>query len=98
MRIRVPNPTRHLNDAHIDPQMVVHPPKSSLGVQPPGTLVAQNQYPNLRFLPIDWPEAKIELIPIYWPNLKVEAIPAGPHAIPAPLTRTSQSNNVDPHN
>ena len=61
--------------ARLDRKIIVHPPQSSLGDQPPGTLVAQNLYPNLRMLPIDWPNAKIEEIPTAWPMLKLEAIP-----------------------
>lgn len=62
-------------DAEIDPKMIVHPPQSSLGEQPPGTLVAQNLYPGLRLLPIEESKAKAEPIPITWPNLKVQQIP-----------------------
>jgi hypothetical protein len=66
----------HLIDrAQIDPQMIIHPPKSSLGVQPPGTLVAQNEYPGLQFLPIESSSMKLEKIPITWPNLKLQSIP-----------------------
>ena len=64
-----------LSSAAIDPKIIVHPPQSSLGVQPPGTLVAQNLYPNLQLLPIDWPKAKIEQIPTQWPNYKLARIP-----------------------
>jgi hypothetical protein len=63
------------SSAAIDPKIIVHPPQSSLGVQPPGTLVAQNLYPNLQLLPIDWPKAKIEQIPTQWPNYKLARIP-----------------------
>jgi hypothetical protein len=45
--------TTRPKDARIDPGIVVHPPASSIGVQPPGTAVAQNEYPHLRILPIE---------------------------------------------
>ena len=63
------------SSAAIDPKIIVHPPQSSLGVQPPGTLMAQNLYPNLQLLPIDWPKAKLEQIPTQWPNYKLARIP-----------------------
>ncbi len=62
-------------DAEIDPKMIVHPPQSSLGDQPPGKLVAQNLYPGLHLLPIEEAKAKAQPIPITWPDLKVEQIP-----------------------
>jgi len=66
----------HLIDrAQIDPQMIVHPPKSSLGVQPQGTLVAQNEFPGLQFLPIGSSSRKFEKIPSPWPHLKIQQIP-----------------------
>jgi hypothetical protein len=37
----------------IDPKIIVHPPQSSVGVSPPGTPVAQNEYPHLQMLPIE---------------------------------------------
>ncbi len=61
--------------AQIDPKMIVHPPKSGIGEQAPGTLVAQNLYPGLQLLPIDGARAKVEPIPITWPKMKVENIP-----------------------
>jgi len=63
------------NSGSLDRKMIIRPPQSSLGEQPPGTQVAQNFYPNLRILPIDWPKAKLEEIPVEWPNLKLESIP-----------------------
>ncbi|MGO9338515.1 MAG: hypothetical protein ACLPY1_13525 [Terracidiphilus sp.] len=63
------------NRAKIDPNIVVHPPKSSIGEQAPGTLVAQNLYPGLQLLPIDGPKAKVQPIPITWPKMKMENIP-----------------------
>jgi hypothetical protein len=62
-------------DAEIDPKMIVHPPQSSLGDQPPGTLGPQNLYPGLRMLPIEESKLKAEPMPITWPNLKVQQIP-----------------------
>jgi hypothetical protein len=61
--------------AQIDPQMIVHPPQSRIGEQPPGTPVAQNLYPGLRFLPIGESKLKAQPIPTRWPDLKVEGIP-----------------------
>jgi hypothetical protein len=75
-----------LGDAQIDPQMIVHPTARDLGVQPAGTLVAQNLYPGLQYLPIEaegcgpkggplsttWRELKVEPISIAWPKFKME--------------------------
>jgi hypothetical protein len=44
---------RRLGDAEIDPEIIVHPPQSSIGVIPPGTPMAQNEYPHLQMLPIE---------------------------------------------
>jgi hypothetical protein len=63
------------NDAQIDPRIIVHPPQSKLGVQPPGTNIATNQFPNLRFLPIASPGSALQAIPTQWPSLNVEKIP-----------------------
>jgi hypothetical protein len=74
------------NDARIDPRMIVHPPPSSLGVQPPGTLVAKNLYPKLRFQPVQWPHLKLQQIPTQWPRFEI--VPAGsgaPAAARAPV-------------
>jgi hypothetical protein len=60
-------------DAKVDPKMIVHPPQASLGLQP-GIPVEQNQYSNLRMLPIDSPGSGLQAIPAQWLNLKVEAI------------------------
>jgi hypothetical protein len=81
-------PRARMRDAQIDPQMILHPTARDLGTQPPGTLVAQNLYPGLKFQPIDaqvctprggllsttWPKLKIEEIPIFWPDLKTEPV------------------------
>ena len=80
-------PTRRallpLGDAKIDPDILRRPPKSILDAQSQGTLMAQNRFPGLRFLPIEspqgtsgpisttWPKLKMERIPIEWPGAKV---------------------------
>jgi hypothetical protein len=69
-----PKPLVPLGDAQIDPKIIVHPPQSLIGVQPPGTQIAQNQFPGLKLLPIQWPNLKIEPIPTIWPNLKLEPL------------------------
>jgi len=75
--------------AQIDPGMVVHPPPASIGVQPPGTLVAQNLYPGLKLMPIEQPKpkgipipttfanARMVEIPTTWPGYKAIAIGSG---------------------
>jgi hypothetical protein len=70
-----PREWRRRDNAQIDPGMIVRPPKSSIGVQPPGTPIAQNLYPGLRLLPIEEFSAKLEPIPTEWPNLKLQDIP-----------------------
>jgi hypothetical protein len=62
-------------NAQSDPKMIVHPPTSSIGNQPPGTAVAQNLYPGLQLLPIEKANAKGGPIPTTWPNLAVKQIP-----------------------
>lgn len=54
---------RGWDDAQMDPKIIVHPPQSSIGVQPPGTPVAQNEYPNLKKLPIASAGLKPQAIP-----------------------------------
>jgi hypothetical protein len=54
---------RQRDDAQIDPGMIIRPPKSSIGVQLPGTPIAQNLYPGLRLLPIEEAGAKHAPIP-----------------------------------
>jgi hypothetical protein len=73
--VPAPEKAHPLNNAQIDQKMIVHPPQSSLGVQPPGTIVAQNEYPNLRVLPIDSARSPLEAIPTNWPAFQVEKIP-----------------------
>ncbi len=63
------------NDAEIDPKIIVRPPQSKLGVQPQGTNIATNQFPNLRFLPIASPGSASHAIPAQWPGFGLEAIP-----------------------
>lgn len=89
-------PASRLGDAKIDPGIVVHPRKSNLGVQPQGTMVAQNEYPGLQFLPIDVATAELEPIPIAWANLKLQSIPiewpkakALPVLSPTPASRSN---------
>jgi hypothetical protein len=60
-------------DARIDPKIIVHPPASSIGVQPPGTAVAQNEYPDLRMLPIESAGSHLEAIPTQWPMAEIVA-------------------------
>ena len=53
--LKLPKPETNgpLVGAEIDPRIVVHPPQSSIGVNPPGTPMAQNEYPHLQMLPIE---------------------------------------------
>ncbi len=62
---------QHWNDARIDPRIIVHPPPSSVGTLPPGTLVAKNLYPDLRFQPVQWPNLKFQRIPTQWPRFEI---------------------------
>lgn len=59
----------------LDPEMVIHPPASSIGDQPPGIAVSQNHYPDLKLLPIEQVKEKAEPVPTAWPNLKMQPIP-----------------------
>lgn len=70
-----PATLRPLGDAQIDPKIIIRPAQSRLEDQPAGTMIAQNQFPGLRFLPIGGDGSKLEPIPIRWPNLKTEPIP-----------------------
>lgn len=45
-------PRPNLNDPHIDPKIIVHPPWPDKGDAPKGQDVSHNLYPHLRFLPI----------------------------------------------
>jgi len=94
LKMNVPSglgPLRKFSEL-IDPQMVVHPPQGSVGVQPPGTQVAQNLYPGLHLMPIEQLKLKGEPIPITFPNAKVEKIPTTwpGYKITAIQTGTSQ--------
>jgi hypothetical protein len=73
--------TRRWQDAQIDPGMIIHPPPASIGAQPPGALVARNLYPRLQFLPIEWPNLKIEKIPVQWPDAKLGPARGRPPAL-----------------
>ncbi len=75
---------QHRNHAQIDPGMIVHPPPSRVGVQPPGTLVARNLYPNLALQPIQWPRLKVQAIPTLWPRLKIGPCDSG---VPVPTPK-----------
>jgi hypothetical protein len=66
---------RRRDDAQIDPGMIFHPSKSSIGAEPPGTLIAQNLYPGLRLLPIEDSRAALQASPAQWPNLKMQQVP-----------------------
>jgi hypothetical protein len=79
-------------DAQTDPKIIVHPPPSSIGNQPPGTAVAQNLYPGLQLLPIEkakggpipngWPDLKVQQIPIVWPKFGMKPAENGTAAKP----------------
>jgi len=73
----VPNPadTSRSKDAQIDPEIIVHPPPSSIGAQAPGAAVAQKEYPHLRMLPIDSANHAREEISTAWPCYRLDAIP-----------------------
>ena len=53
LKLPKPETDRPLVGAEIDPRIVVHPPQSSIGVNPPGTPMAQNEYPHLQMRPIE---------------------------------------------
>ncbi|MGP8261168.1 MAG: hypothetical protein ACLQM6_14580 [Acidobacteriaceae bacterium] len=84
------------NDAQIDPKIIVRPTQSKLGVQPTGTIIAKNEFPNLRFLPIassgsssyaipaQWPGSKLEAIPTTWPKFKLSLVQGAKQAAPPP--------------
>jgi hypothetical protein len=70
----VPNApdTTRLSNAEI----IVHPPPSSIGVQPPGTAVTQkDEYPDLRIRPMELNNSALEAIPTTWPRYRLETIP-----------------------
>jgi hypothetical protein len=75
-----------LKDEQIDPEIIVHPPPSSIGAQAPGTVVSQNEFPHLRVLPINSADRALEEIPTTWPRARLETIPAQwpmPKIVPA---------------
>jgi len=65
--------TTGLKDAQIDPKFVVHPPASSIRVQPPGSAAAQNEYPHLRMLPIESAGSHVEATATQWPMAEIVA-------------------------
>jgi hypothetical protein len=79
-------------DSQLDSKMVVHPPKESLGEQQPGTLIAENVYPDLEVLPITAATGIALPIATSWPNLKVENIPtASPKCAVLPVQKLALS-------
>jgi hypothetical protein len=84
----IPPILTHERQPQLDPGIIVHPPPSSLGAQPKGTLLAQNLYPGLVLLPIDMSKLKGQPIPIAWQDLKVQRIPAAPAKIAAALVQS----------
>lgn len=67
--------TKRLSKAEIDPEIIVRPSPSRIGIQPPGTAVRQNEYPNLRMQPINSTNSAMEAIPTMWPRYRLESIP-----------------------
>jgi hypothetical protein len=66
---------KRLSRTEIDPEIIVRPSPSSIGVQPPGTAVRQNEYPNLRMQPINSTNSAMQTIPTMWPRYRLESIP-----------------------
>jgi len=62
-------------DAQIDPGILLRPAPNRIGALAPGHEIASNQFPGLRFQPIDTAKPSLEKIPTQWPLLKVEQIP-----------------------
>jgi hypothetical protein len=91
-----PKPLVPLGDAKIDPQIIFHPSQSGIGAQQPGTAIAQNQYPGLKYLPIQWPQAKVEPIPTAWPNLQMSPITTGSPQSPDRATLRSPNTPAKP--
>ena len=82
--IEPPPPTRRvpLGDAQIDPKIILHPSQLRIGVQPPGTQIAQNLYPGLTFQQIDGQQSaeqprpsKLNQLSTTWPNMRIKPIP-----------------------
>jgi hypothetical protein len=85
------------SDAQIDPKIIVHPPQSKLGVLPPGTNIATNQFPNLRLLPIASPGAALQAIPTQWPGIKLEEVPTNwPRFELSPINGAKQVKTLPP--
>jgi hypothetical protein len=70
-----PVDTTRLSNTEIDRKIILHPPPSSIGVEPPGTAMTQNRYPGLRMRPIDSTNSALEAIPPIWPRYRLETIP-----------------------
>ena len=79
-------------DARIDPDIIVHPPASSMGVQPPGTALAQNEFPRLRILPIDSAASQVAAIP---PQRSPNQLEKNPTQLPK-AEIAGAHNNFDP--
>jgi hypothetical protein len=73
--LQAPLSEQQRNATQIDPKIIVHPPQSSLGEQPPAAQIAQNLYPGLTLMPISEWKGNGHQVPITWPNLKVQNIP-----------------------
>jgi hypothetical protein len=94
--LQAPVAPRPRDTAQFDPNMIVHPPPSSVGEQAPGTQIAQNLYPGLTLMPIDgwksngqqipiaWPNLKVQNIPIAWPKVEIKSVESGAATNPAP--------------
>ena len=77
-----PKTVAPLGDASMDARMIRRPSGQNLGMQPPGTQVAQNLFPGLKFQPIDDPlcpqqpgASQAEPLSTTWPKLEVKRIP-----------------------
>ena len=86
----VPKPLIPLGDARIDPQIILRPPQSYIGS--PGTAIAQNQFPGLQYLPIEWPRASVKPIPTTWPKFQMGALAGGLGKRPDPLVKRDPTN------
>ncbi len=88
-RMRIPRPPAN---PQIDPNFIIHPPKPRMADQPEGSLVAQNIYPGLRFMPIG-STATLKQIPTDWPKLKIESIPIkSPNSTMLPINGSSPTD------
>lgn len=93
-----PKTLKPLGDAQIDPAIIIRPSQSKSIDQPQGTMIAQNQFPGLQFLPIDLAQrAKIKPIPTTWPLFKLEPIPTGcPQCAMLPVADITQKSSTRP--